>query len=74
MFQPANGSDSFQGVIKVCISIDRAINMSLSSRPTSIYEVLDRESELSPPTSPENTVVSNEQLPKNAVVSLHTTR
>ncbi|KAF6019962.1 hypothetical protein EB796_021704 [Bugula neritina] len=67
----SNDSDSFQGCINVCICIDRPINMSLSSRPTSIYEALQRESELSPQTSPKSTV-THEQLPHNAIVSLHT--
>ena len=72
--QPATDSDSFKGNIKVCVCITRPINMSLSSRPTSIYEALHREAELSPQASPSNTVVTHEQIPQNAVVSLHTDR
>ncbi|XP_067929158.1 uncharacterized protein [Watersipora subatra] len=72
MTLPATDSDSFKGNIKVCVCITRPINMSLSSRPTSIYEALHREAELSPQASPSNTVVTHEQIPQNAVVSLHT--
>ena len=65
------GSNTFQGFIRVYMNLIRPINMSLSARPPSIYEVLSHEA---PTPADRDSQLASFYLPKDTTKVIHILR
>jgi Ras association domain-containing protein 1 len=64
-------SNTFQGFIRVHMNLIRPINMSLSARPPSIYEVLSHEA---PKPEDHDSQLTSFHLPKDTTKVIHILR